>query len=124
MNIPIGTRLGVAPSLLAQILAGFTGKPPPIRTGSVVYREIGERSKLPLYTLAFDDGSTDCYFESQMIIPETCVCGTQMDEVCFIDGTDNCLACHELHVMEQTGAGVVFSPAHKRRAFNLVRPEK
>ncbi len=40
-----------------------------------------------------------------------CDCGTLLSEVCLIPGTENCLACHELVVMEQTGVGVVLLDA-------------
>lgn len=40
-----------------------------------------------------------------------CDCGTLLSEVCLIPGTDACLACHELMVMEQTNVGVVLLDA-------------
>ena len=106
MNIPLGTVVEVKPGLLARLLM-LAGRPAAIRQGEIAYREVGERSRLPLYTLSFADGGTGCYFERQLKIPKDCACGTPMEEVSFIPGTGNCFACHELQVMAMTGTGVV-----------------
>ncbi len=44
--------------------------------------------------------------EQQEQEEEFCECGTPKSEVCLIPGTDACMTCHELYLMEQTGIGV------------------
>lgn len=64
-----------------------------------------------VYTVEFEDGSTAEHTEEHLVVPNECQCGTPMQDVCLIPGTNSCFACHELHVMEQTGIGVVhFAP--------------
>lgn len=36
-----------------------------------------------------------------------------MKEVSHIPGTEGCMACHELTVMEQTGVGVVLTDGYR-----------
>jgi hypothetical protein len=36
-----------------------------------------------------------------------CNCGTPLDEVEHVPGTENCIACHELLLMQATGHGIV-----------------
>ena len=50
---------------------------------------------------------------------ELCKCGTPKSEICFIPGTEGCMACHELYLMEQTGVGLVRVDAVIGRAFVL-----
>jgi hypothetical protein len=107
MPIPVTTVVKVKPTGLECLVQMISGKGfGTAPKGFVADIQIGKNS-LPLYTVEFEDGTTAHYTETRLIVPEFCKCGTAMEDVCLILGTDSCLGCHELLVMEETSFGVV-----------------
>lgn len=94
--IPLGTPVEVRSKIPGE----------PARKARVVFKD-QEDDEPPLYTVEFDDSTTVEHVAEDLILPDDCRCGTPLQDVCLIPGTDSCMGCHELRIMETTGTGVV-----------------